>query len=237
MNKSSRRLITGLIGLIVISVTLVGFFIGFGNGQKENIDYIALVFVLISELVLFGMMIFIDNFKNKANGLFLHSGIISALVLYWIATTLISILLPGVLKDNINAFITVQILVLALSAIIVLLIIIASSAVKDKGEKTAECNLLLQECERMVFSLKSNKKYKSIGRGLSDLYDELRFSDKSSSMQSEDSEINVRIIELKGKLEVDENDESHDIKGNIEDIILLIKNRNMAVKQLKSGGC
>jgi hypothetical protein len=237
MNKSSRRIITGLIGLIVISATLVAFFVGFGNGQKESIDYMALAFVLISELVLFVMIISIDNFKNKANGLFLYSGVISALVVYWIVTTLISILLPGVLKDNINAFMTVQIIVFALSAIIVLLIIMSSFSVKDKSEKAAECNLLLQECERIVFSLNSNKKYVVIGRGLSDLYDELRFSDKSSSMQSDDSEINLRIIELKSKLEAAENDENHDIKENIEDIILLIKNRNMAVKQLKSGGC
>lgn len=197
----------------------------------------ALIFVLTSEIVLFVTITFIDNFKNKANSLFMYSGIISTLVLYWIVTTLISILLPGVLKDNINAFITVQIIVLALSTIIVLIIIMTSSAGKDKGEKAAECNLLLQEWERIVFSLKSNKKYMPIGRGLSDLYDELRFSDKSNSMQSEDSEINQRIIDLKSKLETTENDENQDLKENIENIILLIKNRNMAVKQLKSGGC
>lgn len=236
MNNSLRRIITGIIGLIIISATLVVFFMGFGNGQKENIDYAALIFVIISEIVLFGTMILIDDFKNKSNGLFLNSGVISALVLYWIATTLISILLPEVLKDNINAFITVQILVFALAAVIVLLIILASSHVKDSSEKASEYNLLLQECEKMVFSLKNNKKYMSVGRGLSDLYDELRFSDKSSSMQSEDSEINQRIIDLRSKLVAAENDEDQDINENIQDIILLIKNRNTAIKQMKNGG-
>ena len=54
MSRKVRTLTTIGIGLIVFFVTLVVFFFGYTNHSEEIIDWLGLIFVLISEIALFG---------------------------------------------------------------------------------------------------------------------------------------------------------------------------------------
>lgn len=238
MKHRSKLLLNGLIGVIVIAATLVIFFAGFNNAQKQTIDYLSLTFVLISEVALFGAMLALIGFNNSTNKVVLCSGILSALVIYWLVTIFVSIFFSPVFRDNTNGFVTTNIIIIAITAIVVIVLFMAAAGIKKKDESTFQAGLILQDCESMVFSMLNNKDCEKIASQLNSLYEELKFSDKSTCLPENEKEISLNIIELSNKVKAAPLDEAAaaDAAGKINSIMLLVKERNRAVKQSKRGG-
>ncbi|MDR3643813.1 MAG: hypothetical protein P4M02_01915 [Clostridia bacterium] len=83
MKKGIQLLLMALAGVIVLAVTLVVFFVGFISFRKAEIDYVALTFVLVSELLFFiGAALLAGTSQNKV---FTRSGVMTALALYWVS--------------------------------------------------------------------------------------------------------------------------------------------------------
>lgn len=236
MSSKIRTLANIGIGLIVFIVTLAVFFLGYTNQAKETIDWLALTFVLISELALFGgtAVILIRKYTNSQ--MLIASGIITTLFIYWIAATLLSIFSRNIFKDSVSGFAATQIVVLAIALIISISLYVAVINVKESDAKLMSSRLIMRECESLVFSLKSNPKFNAYSTLLNKIYEEIKYSDKTKSVDKEQTIYN-KIEELAALLSNNENETTvQDISKMVEEIVLLIKERNLSVLQLNQGG-
>lgn len=238
MKRQSKLILNGIIGLIVIIATLAIFFLGINKLQKETIDFLSLTFVLISEIVLFGVITVLFLLNGKVNKVFLRSGIISAAVTYWIATTIVSIVLNPVYRDNISGFITAHIIIISITAIIMVGLSAAAMHIQSRDQKIMNAGLLLRDCESKVFSLLNSDDYTPVKNHLNSLFEELKFSDMSTSLPEKEREIKAKIIELSEALNAAPLNEkaASDTVQKINNIILMVKERNMEVMQIKRGG-
>ncbi len=234
MKKNKRLVANIIICLIIATVTLVTFFVGFSKGERTSFDYTSLLFVMISEFALFAGLILLSINRTYMKTALIRSGIITTLSGYWILTTLISLFLKRIFNDNLGSFITVQIIIMSITAIISITLFIVSSNVQSSNNNISKQNYL-QDGENIAFSLKSNVEFQSYIKHLEKLYETLKYSDKISINAALDKEINNKITVLSGYLN-DKEMKEVEVKQYIDHIISMIKERNMITLQAKRGG-
>lgn len=224
------------IGLIVFIVTLVTYFLGYTNHPKETIDWLGLTFVLISEITLFGGTTIILAIKYTSSQMILMSAIFSTLSIYLITTIILSVFSKNIFNGNIRGFATTQIVILAIALIISILLYTAVINVKENDAKLIGSKLIMNECEKLTFSLKSNPNFSIYSSLLNKIYEEIKYSDKTKSVENEQIIYN-KIEILKELLSSNENKPRvEDISTIVDEIILLLKERNLSVIQLNQGG-
>ena len=134
MNNQSGIVPIGAVGIIIIAFTIGAFFLL--GIERITINWVGLIFLLLSEIVLFFGLIGL-RFSNLRHGnVFLKTGVTSALSLYFIFT-LASMLLTRTLGDRINMFILIEIAVIVLFAVITIAILAFSRAIDRRNEEDA----------------------------------------------------------------------------------------------------
>lgn len=234
MKNTARKLIV-YIGAVILALTMIIFFVGFGINHKETIDYLALIFILISEVVVFISANFMVSFYDYRNKTFVFSGAIGTLFLYMTTTILLSIFSNVLFYKNYNGFITVQLIIIAIASIFLISFFVIGFGIIRSSEKVNSDSMILQQCENKVFSLKSNNEYEEISDSLNNLYEEIRFSDKSEFILDKEDDISSMIDELSNNMTNYKNDgfNKEELVDQINKIIVNVKERNYQVKQLK----
>lgn len=236
MGKNKRLVANIAICLIIIMVTLVVFFLGFSQNERTNFDYVGLIFVLISEFALFAGLILLSVDNSYMKTAFIRAGIITTLSGYWILTILTYLFFKRIFNnDNLEGFITIQIIIIGIAAIICVSLFMASSNVQRSNMKNISRRDWFQDGENIVFSLKNDMKFQSYRNDLEDLYEMLKYSDKIAVDSVLDKEINNAIILLSNCLKSEEVKEI-EIKQHIENISSMINERNMITLKSKRGG-
>lgn len=236
MSRKVRTLSTLGIGLIVFIVTLIVFLLGYINHSKEGIDWLGLIFVLISEIALFGGTTVILSKNYSSSRMLLVSGIISTLSIYWIVTSVLSVFSNNIFGNNIRGFATTQIIILAIALIISIALYATGINVHENDSKVKYSGLIMKDCESLAFSLKSNSSFSAYSSLLNKIYEEIKYSDKTKSVENEEIIYN-RIQYLKELLSDNENKPNvEDISTIVDEIVLLIKERNLSVLRLNQGG-
>lgn len=115
------------IGAIIIAVTLVIFLVGISGGEKTTLHWLSLLFVLISEAALIGGLIFMTVRIDTLNTTLLKAGVSSTLFIYFIITVLLAIFKP-LYAAHLNAFITTQVTVAGIAAVIIIALFISARA-------------------------------------------------------------------------------------------------------------
>ena len=92
--KEKRNLILIVALFIVIAFTLLLFF-GVGNNEKTGIQICGIIFTIITELIVFGNILFINNKKLNT---FMIAGLSSTSFLYAICSIIFNSILFGVFK-------------------------------------------------------------------------------------------------------------------------------------------
>ncbi len=118
MIKSKRFLPVLIISIIVIVCTTLVF--GMSSNAKELIDWMAFLFIIIAEVIcMLGIMFAGGERKAKA---LLNAGTITTLVIYFVVCLIISILFTLFFRDSVNILIIFQILLIALTFIVLTII-------------------------------------------------------------------------------------------------------------------
>ncbi len=234
MNNKTRMLCTFAIGVIVVIITVVIFFAGFSQGEKTTVDYTALLFELVSEIAFFAGVIFLINNESMDKTL-IRAGLISTAILYWLVTTVIGLLSGIIFEENLGGFVTMQLIVMGVAAVVTICLFMAASSVQASNKEVERARLWLQEGENTVFALKGEAAFAAYSEQLEKLYEALRFSDKTAPDITKDIEINARVEILSSDLRKGVIEEA-DIYARINEIITLVKERNMLVLQSKRGG-
>ncbi len=126
MNHKMKMFLTLGIGLIIIAITLILYFVGFSSTEKTTLSWVAFLFVLIAEIALICGLILM-NFRIKSlNETLLKAGILSSLSIYFVITVLLTIF-KGFFAQHMGAFITTQVAVCGIVAIVVMALLISAS--------------------------------------------------------------------------------------------------------------
>lgn len=166
----------------------------------------------------------------------LISGIISDLLIYCIATIVLSVFSRSIFQDNTRGFVTTQIVILAVALSISIALYAAVLNVKEHDTKLMNSRLIMNECEKLAFSLKFNSDFSEYSSLLNKIYEEIKYSDKTKSIKKEQNIYN-KIEELKNFLSNNENEPKAEyITKMVDEIILLIKERNLSVVKMNKGG-
>ncbi|MCL2078936.1 MAG: hypothetical protein FWH17_03730 [Oscillospiraceae bacterium] len=130
--KSRNGIISiGIIGAIVLALTLAAFFLL--GIEKSTVNIWALSFLLLSICALFGGLIWLRFAGSQHSKVFLKLGVTTALTLYF-GVTFASVFFAGLLKEKLNTFILMELSIIALFAIIIVAILAFSRRVARRNE-------------------------------------------------------------------------------------------------------
>lgn len=120
-----------IIGLIVIAFTLAAFFLL--DIDKVPVNIWALIFLLVSEIALFGGLAGLRLVNENHSLVFLRAGVTTALSLYCAATFII-VFFTGAFYNKLNSFILIELAVVALFSIITVSIVTWSRSIARRNE-------------------------------------------------------------------------------------------------------
>lgn len=233
--KTDRNAAAGaVIGGIVILLTLVIFFFGNTKVEKESIDLAALWLVLFSELVLFGGIVALNLYEGYKDKVFIKSGIISTLFLYWAVVTAFSLLARRSYANNISGFVTVHLVVFGIAVIISILIAASYKTISERNEKEINAGALINKCENTARLLAANTGFSKYKDMLNRMYEDIKYSDKTMEAE-EDKLIFNQLEDLSENLSSNSKDDER-IKSSIDTIKHLVKQRDVSIRELKKGG-
>ncbi len=232
MNKHINVISGIVIGIIVMAITLAVFFLSNQIEGITSIKWLSLSFVLLSELVLFTAVVAVLIHTSKTSKVLISSGSIVTLFIYWVATVTSSIF-ANTFKGNINKFVTIQVLLIGITAVIIIILVALAKKAKIEDEKILSSRLFMEDCEKHLYILKSENKYAEYKGKLNSLYETVKYSDKNGN-SSADSGILKSIKDLEKVIK--ENESTVDLEEIINEIASLLKQRKAEVLQIKRGG-
>ena len=130
MNNKSGVLPILIVGLIVVGLTLAGFFLL--NFDRTVVGVWALAFLLLSEVALFGGLIAVRLKSEGHAPVFMRAGVSVALVLYFLAT-LVIFFTSRLFSANVNAYIFLQLATVAFFAIIIVSLLAVSRRINQRN--------------------------------------------------------------------------------------------------------
>lgn len=226
MTKKNKLSIIFLIGLSIIIFQLVSFFTGDKIGIKIAIDYVVLLFKLISDVVVIIGSLYAVTSKSKS---IFKISLICFLSIYWGVTLILCSFLKGILINNIGLFVIIELIVLFILMVLILFL----SKFNSKVSKEALEVTWFDKCEEILYKLLANPNCQVYKDDLNKVLEAIRYSDKASTEYRKDNEIYEKINKIYEM--VDYFNDEKEIKNALSQILLLIKERNTIVLKSKRG--
>lgn len=233
MKNKSRAAASAVIGTIIFVTTLVIYFFSNTKIEKSAVDMMALLFALLAELLLFGSMITLNLLEKWRNKVFVKAGIITALIFYWLISTVFSLTVRNLYIDRLSTFFTIQFVMLAAVICICIIIFVSYQSSSEKSQNVVNAGEVMKKSENIAKMLSTNPKYLTYKQALNRIYEDIKYSDKSK-MVLEDNDIFEKISVLADTL-CESAAETDLINRYIEEIKEMIKKRNLAVRALNRG--
>ena len=183
---------TAIAGLIVIAFTLAMFFLM--DFERTAVHWWAFGFLIFSEVALFSGLVCMRFLSSQFSTIFIRSGLSVTLFAYFLVT-LISIAFTNSFVDMLNAFILMELAIIAFFSIIIISLLVFSQKIRFDDNETRKAGNLMNVCEQQVHSLMIDSKNKDYTEQLNSVYENIKYSDKIGS-----SSVDVKIYETLTKL-------------------------------------
>ena len=213
---------TLIVGGISILITLLIFLLGIKSG-KENIDFVALFFIVLGEVLFFGTLTYINRLTAISK-----ISVTSIAGVYLFINIVFSALLKGAFKDNILTFSILHIIFICLAAVAILLLSGVLNSINKDEKNIIQQKSVIDECERIANILSHSSKFENHSHILNQIYDEIKYNDHISDYKS--GEILTALNEIYNCTDND------NIDTLCRKAYALVQERNITVKQLKRGG-
>lgn len=228
-NKKSP--ILAVIGLILIIATFLVFFLT--TNVYSYLLWSAFSFALLGEIlfVIYGLII--GKVSKSSNGVLLRSGGYSLIFIYLVLTLILSIIFPVYFYHNTGLFISLMVIVNALTLIIFILLVAFAkrSAAVDQASKGKMQSLeaLVLKSKNILATSDSKNKYE-----INKVYEALRYSDYYEETEF-DNEILSKLDELESELPNNNEESSANITSLCDSIITLVDKRKLLIVNNKRG--
>lgn len=117
----NNKKIIGIIALIIVFILSFLIFFGFGAQEKNGIDICSFVFILITELVFYACILFLNN--KTINNAFTIAGLSSLTFIYCFISVLFNIFLINVF-NTLKSILIFNFVILLMYVFIVLIIML-----------------------------------------------------------------------------------------------------------------
>lgn len=185
--KHTKFVMTALF-CIVMDATLLVFFLGLPLADKTDVDYMAFLFLLFSESVLYIAARIIAQSKGSGLRLFLNVSVLTTLMLYCAATAMLALLIAPLYSGKLRHFFLLE-LMLVFAAAILTVIFTAFSKRFSRSEAASALGgeiVALTEGVRAQLADSRNAQY---SHELSLLCDELMLLDPRASVPQTDERL------------------------------------------------
>ena len=228
-SKAKPSALMGVIGLVVVLFTLAAFFLL--DIERGAIQWTALGFLLLSELVLFSWLRHVS--RAEEGNVFLTSGMSTALGFYFL-TTLVSVFFVGLFQ--LSGFVLLQLGIIALFAVLAFSLLAASRRIRASQERTFAEMGFLQAFELRVHTLLAKAQGKAEEEPLREIYETAKFSDKVGR-SSLDGELETALTRLESLLCKEETPEgaADKVAQTLAHISSLLRRRKAEIGASKRG--
>jgi len=226
--------IIAAIGAIMVIITLITFFLITEN--RTALDWNGLLFILIAELGSFVVWTALDKKAVQSASTMLRSGMFSVLSIYVGVTVILSVVFLSIqsLRLQLKLFMTVQIAVIAVTFVVLLLLMMSARFVAKRNDDTAQAVAAMHNLMNRVLVLKEDPNHSEYTAQLEKMYDALKYSDCSSSVETDDV-ISGQVKELELLLSSDIEHKDEKVNDTMAHILSLITQRTSEVKTTKNG--
>lgn len=238
MKKNSALLfICSIIVAVYVALSLIL------TVEKNSVFWTGFGFVIFSVAIM-GLITALATQKKSA-AFPIEVSIVTFSGIYVAAVLCINILCGYVFKANINIFISIHIICLALFAVTILLMFLTKSGIIKQNNavngKICEMQVLIYEFEKIktkLIDMQGNSRKEAMSL-IDALLDELRFSDFGVSIDVSDIDNKLRTKAKTLSSEVDnliliQSDDLTGMESMVNDIKKIIKDRNMQIRLMSS---
>lgn len=225
-----KKNVSYILGSIFIAVTLCIFFLV--NFEKTVVSYVALSFLLLSEIMLF-VGIALTGKVDVTNKVFLRSGTIGVLTFYVIAATMLAVMSGGFV-DAAKTFVLFEIIAFAVAAVILVIVLFCTLRISSSDEKLISDRKLMQICESQLYDMMSDARNKEFKTLLNKLYEQVKYAD-NVGVSSIDEQIVGTLMKTEKLLQADKPNNG-DIEDSFEQLGSLFTRRTKELSDSKRGG-
>lgn len=231
MNRRAK--VFALTGSLLIVLTLFLFLVI--TRDRITITWLGLATILLAECVSFGGYILIEKFASSKEQIVLRSGGGTTLTIYALVSIIISIVFMSLRVHAVRSFIAIQAIIFVAMLVLVVVFYTAATSAKESNRKVVDslnrCNNMVQLLRRLKDDNRNVQYYKLLDK----LEEELRFTDISTTVKSDD-ELENKITELELALLKEVGSKDDEVNSISADILRLIHNRKLEVSNMKVGG-
>lgn len=221
--------ITVWLGIIVLIAT--GAVYAVARPEVYSSTAVGFAFLLFSEIVFFGGIVFVEYWALKFPGILTCVGIGVPFGGYALIVFISSIVYMNFHRIQLSKFLTFQIVLFVAFIIIVVIMAIFSKSARDKDDKTLQIDAMIRT---FVDELTVIRDYIEKKSEIDAVIEGIRFSDTFAMVEA-DVELDEAISKLKKEVMTEKIDED-ELEKSIKNLEFLTKKRKLQVKNIKQGG-
>ena len=231
----NRNSAISIIGVIIVVFT--GILFALLTEDRRTSMLICLGFIVGAEIVLFGGLLTIEYLSRTTSQIIVRTVCGITLGVGSIASILVSCIYMGRDVDSLRGFYSWQLFIWVLAIIGITIGFFTASSVKASDTRTMNAVMTLTLVTDQLTSLSDDSRNTRYAEQLKKIADELRYSDTSSLVPSDELIQNV-VAKLEVVLVQEYGDDEKDteIKNLLSEILVLINRRKQEVKLTKVGG-
>ena len=226
MRNMKKTLPTLLVGVLVLLITLVSFFMT--TPQSTSADRLGLFFLVLAEVLFFGGLIGVDFLAQKT-GTLVRSGGYTVLGLYLLGALVLSLIMICANLESVTLLATFQIILPCAAAILLVLLVTAGGHRAAADQPVQRASAALGALAGRVQLLSADPDCAPL---LNQVWEALRYSDTSTALPIE-REIEKKVEELEALSTAEDRQEQ--FCSCCQQLLALLNRRTAELKQLKSG--
>lgn len=231
----NRNSAISIIGVIIVVFT--GILFALLTEDRRTSMFICLGFIVGAEIVLFGGLLTIEYLSRTTSQIIVRTVCGITLGVGSIASILVSCIYMGRDVDSLRGFYSWQLIIWVLAIIGITIGFFTASSVKASDTRTMNTVMTLTLVTDQLTSLSDDSRNTKYADQLKNIADELRYSDTSSLVPSDELIQNaVAKLEVVLVQEYGEDEKDTEIKNLLSEILVLINKRKQEVKLTKVGG-
>ena len=222
-----------IIGTIVICVTVLLFFTLVW--PRTIMQLASFQCIILAELIVTIGSILLVKYANRTAKTMILAGMSTVLLIYAAVSVSVSLLFLFSPSFFLSTLICIQVVLLAIAAIVSLLMITATKSVAKEDLAVRQAVTRIKAMQDDAFMLTEDPANKAYHGKLEKIYEAIRYCDNATYAPSDDK-IALKLMELTTALQAEGDDKEPQIHGIINEIMLLTKKRALEVQNMKAGG-
>lgn len=224
----------------IIGVTLVIFtaiLFSLLTEDRTRTMFICLGFIVGAEIVFFGGLLLIEYLSRTTSQIILRTVCGITLSIGSLASILVSCIYIGRDVDSLRGFYSWQLIIWVLAIVVLTIGYFTASSVNNSDSRTMNAVMTLAVVVDQLTTLSDDSRNTKYAGQLKKIADELRYSDTSSLVPSDELIQNaVAKLEVVFVQEYGEDEKDNEIKNLLSEMLVLISRRKQEVKFTKAGG-